>query len=136
MYKCVINRTGRTEHLVSLHNGTKFSGEVAEQYGYKHLSSLDIKDFNKIEWESIEFNRLYVKDGVLYRFNKWTGDYPYNGIEIEEIGTAEDDAADEAVVVCPNCGTAIKGHEWGFDEDECEPICPVCGNVIDLPEGR
>ena len=133
MYKCVINRTGRTEHLASLHNGTKFSGEVAEQYGYKHLSSLDIKDFDKIEWESIEFNRLYVKDGVLYRFNKWTGDYPYNGIEIEEIGTVKNETADEAVAVCPDCDTAIKDHEWDFDEDECEPICPVCGNVIDLP---
>lgn len=63
-----------------------FVGSILEKHGYKHVNPLDIENYKDIEWEGIEFNRLYTKDGKLYRFNNWVGQSPYKAIEIEEIG--------------------------------------------------
>lgn len=63
-----------------------FVGSILEKHGYKFVNVLDIENQKDIKWEGIEFNRLYTKDGKLYRFNNWVGEYPYKAIEIEEIG--------------------------------------------------
>ena len=63
-----------------------FVGSILEKCGYKSINILDIENQKDIQWEGIEFNRLYTKDGILYRFNNWVGEYPYKAIEIEEIG--------------------------------------------------
>ena len=63
-----------------------FVGSILEKCGYKSINVLDIENQKEIQWEGIEFNRLYTKDGILYRFNNWVGEYPYKAIEIEEIG--------------------------------------------------
>lgn len=64
-----------------------FVGSILEKCGYKHVNPLDIENYKDIQWEGIEFNRLYTKDGKLYRFNNWVGEqHPYKAIEIEEIG--------------------------------------------------
>lgn len=82
--KVNIIRTGRK---IQLPSGNDVSaGSILEKQGYKHVNPLDIENYKGIEWEGIEFNRLYTKDGKLYRFNEWVGQYPYKAIEIEEIG--------------------------------------------------
>ena len=62
---------------------------IMKKEGYQKVNPLDIKGYEKIKWVGIEFNNLFTKDGVLYRFNNWLGVYPYDRIEIEEIGTVE-----------------------------------------------
>lgn len=79
-----INRTKRKIQIQS--DKDVFVGSILEKHGYKHVNPLDIENHKGIEWEGIEFNRLYTKDGKLYRFNNWVGEYPYKAIEIEEIG--------------------------------------------------
>lgn len=83
--KAKINRTKRKIYFPSRND--IFVGSILEKYGYKHVCVLDIENQKDIQWEGIEFNRLYTKDGVLYRFNNWVGEqHPYKTIEIEEIG--------------------------------------------------
>ena len=61
--------------------------QVLEQYNIKPINPLDFDNFDEIKWEGIEFNRLFTDEhGVVYRFNHWIGEYPFSGIEIEEIG--------------------------------------------------
>ena len=80
-----INRTHRKIQIAS--HGKISADSIMEENGYTLISVLDIVNYQQIKWEGIEFNRLYIKDGILYRFNYWTGEhYPYTGIEIEEIG--------------------------------------------------
>lgn len=88
--KAIIQRTGKITSLGG--NGKKdpFVSDIAAQYGYRYINVLDLENYQSIVWEGIEFNRLYVKDGVLYRFNEWIGDYPYIGILLEEIGKVEE----------------------------------------------
>lgn len=82
--QAIINRTKRKIQFPS--GNDVFVGSILEKQGYKHVNPLDIENYKGIEWEGIEFNRLYTKDGKLYRFNEWVGQYPYKAIEIEEIG--------------------------------------------------
>ena len=88
-YYAHIQRTGRVIELHPVKTQNPVNAfTVAEENGYRHLDALDIKNGGDIQWEGIEFNRLLAKDGVLYRFNNWIGEYPFSeGIEIEEIGT-------------------------------------------------
>lgn len=79
-----INRTKRKIQFISGNDVS--AGSILEKQGYKYVNPLDIENYKGIEWEGIEFNRLYTKDGKLYRFNEWVGQYPYKAIEIEEIG--------------------------------------------------
>lgn len=82
-----INRTRRIIDLATQNSpNCKDAFQVADEYGYHHISVLDIENYNKIPWEGIEFNRLLSKNGILYRFNGWIGDYPFTGIRLEEIG--------------------------------------------------
>ncbi|GLB26569.1 hypothetical protein LXJ15735_28100 [Lacrimispora xylanolytica] len=60
--------------------------DVIKYYGYNKINVLDIENHHTIKWEGIEFNRLFAKDGVLYRFNEWNGLYPYKSLNIQEIG--------------------------------------------------
>ena len=82
--KVEINRTQRKIQLPS--GKDIFVGSILEQHEYKPVNVLDIENHTEIKWQGIEFNGLYTKDGILYRFNEWVGEYPYKAIEIEEIG--------------------------------------------------
>lgn len=85
--KVNIIRTGRK---IQLPSGNDVSvGSILEKHGYKHVNPLDIENYKDIEWQGIEFNRLYIKDGILHRFNEWVGQYPYKEIDIEIIGVVE-----------------------------------------------
>ena len=80
-------KINRTKRKIQFPSGNDVSaGSSLEKQDYKHVNPLDIENYKGIEWEGIEFNRLYTKDGKLYRFNEWVGQYPYKAIEIEEIG--------------------------------------------------
>lgn len=87
--KIKINRTKRKIQIQS--DKEVIAGSILEKHGYKHVNVLDIENHKSIQWEGIEFNRLYTKDGILYRFNNWVGEYPYKVIEIEEIGELQDE---------------------------------------------
>ena len=77
----------RTKRIIQIQSDKDiFVGSILEKCGYKSVNVLDIENQKDIQWEGIEFNRLYTKDGILYRFNNWVGEYPYKAIEIEEIG--------------------------------------------------
>lgn len=90
-YYVNIRRTGRVIELHPVKTQNPVSAyTVAEENGYRHLDALDIKNVGDIQWEGIEFNRLLEKGGKLYRFNGWLWRYPFNDIEIEEIGTVKE----------------------------------------------
>ena len=77
----------RTKRIIQIQSDKDiFVGSILEKCGYKFVNVLDIENQKDIQWEGIEFNRLYTKNGILYRFNNWVGEYPYKAIEIEEIG--------------------------------------------------
>lgn len=89
-----ITRTGKTVELFAPPNlyataYQKSASDIWERNGYAKINPTDIENFETIQWEGIEFNRLISKAGVLYRFNFWRGEYPYLSIEIEEIGKIE-----------------------------------------------
>jgi len=84
-----MNRTGKKLILEKTREtkDTPYDIDVAEAYGYRKIDALDFENCLDVQWDGIEFNRLVVKDDVIYRFNEWVGKYPhYDGIEIEEIG--------------------------------------------------
>ena len=82
-----INRTGKQIHLFSRNNpNCRAVFEISDEYGYRHVHALEIENFDEINWHGIEFNGLLVKDNVLYKFVEWIGDFPFDGITIEEIG--------------------------------------------------
>ena len=62
-----INRTHRKIQIAS--HGKISADSIMEENGYTLISVLDIVNYQQIKWEGIEFNRLYIKDGILYRFN-------------------------------------------------------------------
>lgn len=55
-------------------------------HGYTPVSVLDIVNYREIEWEGIEYNRLYRKGTALYRFNEWFKCGTRNSVLIQEIG--------------------------------------------------
>lgn len=83
--KVIINRTQRIQVLRKLGRELEVK-DIANRYGFKRVYPLDIDNINSIPWERDEFNRLFKKDGVIYRFNAWTGEFPFDGIELQEIG--------------------------------------------------
>lgn len=89
MIEVVINRNGNKIELPAINEG--YVGDVCIRAGYKHLNVLDVVNYKDIKWEGIEFNRLYIKEGALYRFNNWIGTFPWTSIEIEQIGTYKEE---------------------------------------------
>jgi hypothetical protein len=89
--KIKINRTGNRVCLLrndeTIYSRAAF--EILESYGYRRIPVLDIENYDFIEWNGIEYNRLLEKDGVIYKFVEWAGEYPFDGITIEEIGYLE-----------------------------------------------
>lgn len=84
--KILIDRTGE---LLRFPANVKLSiTAVLAGYGYHSINPLSIENFDEIEWDGIEFNRLFLSPYGVYRFNHWCGAYPYTEIEIEKIGTA------------------------------------------------
>lgn len=87
----IIDRTGKKKELFPKENQyCRDAMVIAEENGYRHISIHDIENANELyddgRWEGIEFNRLLVKDDVLYKFVEWIGEYPFIGIAVEEIG--------------------------------------------------
>ena len=83
----------RTFELLNLRKkgNERTAWDVAEGYGFKHVQALDIENRQEIQWQGVEFNRLYALDDELWRFNEWYGVYPFDGIVLERIGTIEED---------------------------------------------
>ena len=82
-----INRTWRQINIsVMLVRFPWETGSSSDPYRYCYVPSSAIDNFDEIQWHGTEFNRLFVKDNVLYRFVKWVGNFPFDGITIEEIG--------------------------------------------------
>ena len=90
--KIEINRTGNKTIYKCL-KGEVSAYEILERNGYVHIFTYQIINCDEINWEGIEFNNLFAKDGKVYRFNNWLGEASfrkdYHGIEIEEIGILE-----------------------------------------------
>ena len=83
--KIKINRTQKKIQIPS--NADISVSNILKQNGYKHVNVLDIENYKNIQWDGNEFNRLFTKNNILYRFNEWVGEkHPYKAIEIEEIG--------------------------------------------------
>jgi len=82
----IIKRTANKHFLPC--KGKNYSAvfQIAEENGFRRIDPLDIENEKEIRWHGIEFNRLYERSGILYRFNEWIGEYPYCGVIMEEIG--------------------------------------------------
>ena len=83
-----INRTGKKIILEQQVNRKYvIADNLLNEYGYFKTNVVNYDNHRNIEWDGIEFNRLFKKDGIIYRFNRWLGkEYPWDAIEIEEIG--------------------------------------------------
>lgn len=63
---------------------------VLDYYGIKHVKATDIE--NLCEFiaagclKPIEANRLFAKNGRLYVFKEWSGEWPFDGVVMERIG--------------------------------------------------
>lgn len=59
--------------------------DVLKQNGFARLNALDIDDWENIEWDGIEFNRLIIRggDNAVWRFNRWINQ---DCVEAEIIG--------------------------------------------------
>lgn len=81
--KITLPRTTETEL-------THAAEDIAAAHGFLKIDATDLKNKFEIHWQGIEFNRLFVRNesgkGIVCKFNEWTGDYPFTGIELEEIG--------------------------------------------------
>lgn len=81
--KITLPRTPETE-------STHAADDIAAAHGFFKIDAMDFKNKFEIHWQGIEFNRLFVRNesgkGIVCKFNEWTGDYPFTGIELEEIG--------------------------------------------------
>lgn len=81
--KIILPRTPETE-------STHAAEDIAAAHGFLKIDVTDLKNKFEIHWQGIEFNRLFVRNGagkgIVCKFNEWTGDYPFTGIELEEIG--------------------------------------------------
>ena len=84
--KISITRTGKKTKLTMNTPWCRDAMQIADANGYRRLLVSEIENVNEIYWQGIEFNRLLIKDGVVFRFNRWVGEYPFGEIEIEEIG--------------------------------------------------
>lgn len=85
--KISIVRTGKKIQLTTEENPwCRDAMQIAAANGYRRLLVSEIENVDEIYWQGIEFNRLLIKDGVVFRFNSWVGEYPFGKIEIEEIG--------------------------------------------------
>ena len=87
-----INRENREKLALLRNKETKYTRaafEIWECYGFKRVPVLDIENYNEIQWEGIEYNRLLERNGVVYRFVGWLGKYPFDGIIVEKIGTCD-----------------------------------------------
>lgn len=89
--KIIINRTGKKITFDKQKNKSYYiADDLLNEYGYTKISVLDFENYNTIKWIGIEFNRLYTKNNIVYRFNCWLGSYPWTDAEIEEIGKIEE----------------------------------------------
>ena len=81
--KITLPRTPETE-------STHAADDIAAAHGFFKIDAMDFKNKFEIHWQGIEFNRLFVRNEsgkeIVCKFNEWTGDYPFTGIELEEIG--------------------------------------------------
>ena len=60
---------------------------VAEAHGFAHIDALDIKNLaDVLKLPGVNSNRLFRKDNIIYHFDHWTGEYPWTGILMREIG--------------------------------------------------
>ena len=66
---------------------TCFADDVLKQNGFVYVNVLEIEGYESIKWEGIEFNRLFARDGALWRFNEWIDNF--KGVEAEIIGEIE-----------------------------------------------
>ena len=88
--KVELNRAGRKIELCSKDQRFADAFEIIKENGYERVNALDVENWKDVQWEGIEFNRLFVKDGIFYRFNNWLGEYPYKSVEVEEIGRVKE----------------------------------------------
>lgn len=79
-----IVRTGKKIQLSNKENPLcRDAMQIANANGYRRILVSKIENVDEIYWQGIEFNRLLIKDGVVFRFNRWVA---VGKIEIEEIG--------------------------------------------------
>ena len=85
-----LNRTGRKVVFPNIYRCYVDAFGIIKDKGYERVTVLDLENQENVLWEYGEFNRLCVKDGIIYRFNGWVGKYPYEAVEIEEIGIVKE----------------------------------------------
>lgn len=63
--------------------------DILKQNGFVRLNPLHIENYESIQWEGIEFNRLIIRggDNAVWRFNHWINQ---DCVEAEIIGYMED----------------------------------------------
>ena len=82
--KVRINRTGDVAEIEA--DRMVHVGDILNSHGFFHVDPSTICNFDDIEWAGCEFNRLYIRNDELYRFNFWIGEYPDKAIQVEKIG--------------------------------------------------
>lgn len=63
-----------------------YIADVLSYYGMKWIDPLDVENLSDVSLKGTEHNRLYSKNGILYLFKEWSGEYPFDGVVVERIG--------------------------------------------------
>lgn len=63
--------------------------QILERNNFTHIDPSDISNIDELKQHNIRFNALSEKDGKVYQFDHWIGEYPFAGIELIEIGYIE-----------------------------------------------
>ena len=90
--KIIVDRGLYPDKFYPIPNNEKINdaASVLMYYGLKPINPLDIENINYyIKSGSLrgpEVNRLFSLNDRLYVFDRWDGEYPFNGVIVERIG--------------------------------------------------
>lgn len=69
---------------------------VAEQNGFSRINSDAIRNLDAVlTIPGVRHNRLFTKDNILYHLDQWSGEYPFDGVIVREIGKIIEESNDE-----------------------------------------
>jgi hypothetical protein len=84
--KIIVDRGIYPEEFYPDMQPTGYATVVLRYYGMIWIDPLDVENLSDVSLEGTEKNRLYSKNGILYLFKKWGGEYPFGGVIVERIG--------------------------------------------------
>ncbi len=88
--KIIVDRGIYPEEFYPDMQETGYATVVLRYHGMIWIDPLDVENLSRVLLNGLlngtEHNRLYSKNGILYLFKEWSGEYPFDGVVVERIG--------------------------------------------------